>query len=133
MAVLEEDYVVATESLQWVIDQNVSSQLQVLATLRLAQVKFEQGELEAAKALVSTPKSPFQAAYEELAGDIFVAQEKPEQALAAYLKAQSFKREAGSRPDRLLEIKVQGLQQGDQSKLFTLDGESVSAVAAEAE
>ena len=114
------DKAAAVSSLQWVIDANVSSHLKALAGLRLAQVKLDLGEIEQAQNLVASAQPPFESAYEELKGDIFLAKNDKSQALAAYTKAMQLKSEAGS-PDRFLALKIQGLEQGQQDKIFSIN------------
>ena len=53
------DKAAAVSSLQWVIDANVSSHLMALASLRLAQVKLDLGEIEQAQNLVASAQPPF--------------------------------------------------------------------------
>ncbi len=78
----------AVESLTWAMDKARSREIQALARLRLARVKFDQGESDAALSLlVRPPRQSFTAAYAELRGDIHASEGRTEQAREAYQAA----------------------------------------------
>ena len=75
----------ALESLRWAMDNARSREIQGLARLRLARVKFDQQDSEAALALLERPpRQTFASAYAELRGDIHAAEGRVEKAREAY-------------------------------------------------
>ena len=75
----------AMDSLRWAMDNAHSREIQALARLRLARVKFDQGETQAALALLERPpRQAFASAYAELRGDIHASEGHVEQAREAY-------------------------------------------------
>lgn len=82
------EYEPARTALQWVIDNSKEADFKHLANVRLARVLLAMKKADEALALTS---QTYPAAYlpliEELKGDIYVAQNKPAEARAAYDKA----------------------------------------------
>jgi len=75
----------AVENLRWAMDNARSREIQALARLRLARVKFDQGDSEAALSLLERPpRQTFASAYAELRGDIHAAEGRTQQAREAY-------------------------------------------------
>ncbi len=75
----------AKNYLQWAIEHAELPSHQIIATLRLAQVLLQQGELTAAHTLIQqTEAGAFSSLFKELEGDVFIAQDKPGDAEQAY-------------------------------------------------
>ncbi|MDW8468314.1 MAG: tetratricopeptide repeat protein [Burkholderiales bacterium] len=78
----------AKAQLQWVLERGASDELRDLARLRLAAVLFDEKSYEEAlKLLEAKHAAAFQAPYAALRGDILAAQNRPEEARAAYRDA----------------------------------------------
>ncbi len=78
----------AQASLQWVIDNASLPELKTIAQLRIAKLLINNNDFDGAnKQLNSITIAAFQGAVEELRGDLFLAQQKPAEAIAAYEKA----------------------------------------------
>lgn len=78
----------AASRLQWVVDNAIDEEMVYVAQLRLARLMIAQEEYDRAEALLSVKHSAaFDALYEELKGDMFVAKGELEQARIAYDKA----------------------------------------------
>lgn len=101
----------AVAELQWVLDQNPEQGVELVTRLRLARVYAAQNAYEKAlTTLEGDNVEAFAAAYAEVRGDIYVAQNKAQQARAAYqlaldklLPGQASRRE-------LIQIKLGDLQ-----------------------
>ena len=119
----------ATQSLQWVVDTKANDELVALAILRLAKVKAEQGDLDKALALLQTNAGPFTSAYEESKGDIYIAQNNLSEALIAYKKAKASQKNPVGFSDRMLDMKIESLDQSNQNKLFPVSGIAVNSEA----
>lgn len=82
------NYEQAVTALRWVIDNGSEASLKDVASIRLARVLLAMGKLDDAMKLASQNYSQAYAGLaEELKGDIYVAQNKHEEARAAYDKA----------------------------------------------
>lgn len=114
----------AAQSLQWVVDANVSADLVALANLRLARVEFARGNNAAALQLLAKDAGPFAYAYQVSKGDVLVAEGKNAEALVAYKKARELKPAEGQFSDQILEMKISNLNAGDSSKLFPVAAET---------
>lgn len=78
----------ARERLQWVLKNAGAAAVQHAARLRLARIYLDGGDKEAALALLNVKdRAGFEAEYEELKGDIHVAQGQREAARSAYREA----------------------------------------------
>jgi len=82
------DLVQAQQQLEWVVGNSTQEELRHIARLRLTRLLFSDKQYDVALKLVSVdyPQS-FAVMYEELKGDIYVAQGEPDQARVAYDKA----------------------------------------------
>lgn len=82
------DYQKSADALQWVIDNSGEAEYQDVARLRLARVLVAKGEPDKALELTTQeyPES-FESLLEEIKGDIFVAQDKKDDARKAYERA----------------------------------------------
>ncbi|MBE0510508.1 MAG: tetratricopeptide repeat protein [Chromatiales bacterium] len=89
LSVEEGDLASAEAHLQTVAAQRKLPELQRVARLRLAQVIFAQGRHEQALAQLQGDAGSLQAAFDEMRGDILLAQGQREQARAAYSRAAS--------------------------------------------
>jgi len=78
----------ADEYLRWIVDNGKPEDLVQLAIMRLARLNLSSGNADSAWALISSmDKSMNLATYQELKGDILLAQGKQEEARKAYLQA----------------------------------------------
>ncbi len=78
----------AGQQLEMIVDGNSEAAIKLIARQRLAAVLLQQRKLEQALSTVNIEyPSEFAAVFEELKGDILVAQGKNEQAIEAYQKA----------------------------------------------
>lgn len=82
------DAVKARERLQWVLEHADDAAVKHAARLRLARIHLGQGDKDAALALLDVRhRAGFEAEYEELKGDIHVAQGQRDAARSAYREA----------------------------------------------
>ncbi|OGI50630.1 MAG: hypothetical protein A3E57_06995 [Candidatus Muproteobacteria bacterium RIFCSPHIGHO2_12_FULL_60_33] len=82
------DVAKARERLQWVLEHADDAAVKHAARLRLARIHLGSGDKEAALALLNIKdRAGFEAEYEELKGDVFVAQGQREAARSAYREA----------------------------------------------
>lgn len=78
----------ARERLQWVLNNADNDAVRHAARLRLARIHLDSGDKDAALALLEVKdRAGFEAEYEELKGDVQVAQGQREAARAAYREA----------------------------------------------
>ncbi|MDT3735079.1 MAG: tetratricopeptide repeat protein [Denitratisoma sp.] len=108
------DLKTARAQLQWVAEKARDKDLRDLGRLRLAHVLFDDKALdEALKLLAGEPVPAFAARYDELKGDILVAQNKKAEAKSAYqaalTKQDAIDKAAGSQSGR--ETQYRGLLQ----------------------
>jgi len=74
--------------LQWVIDNSKDIALRDMARLRLAAVRMEEKNFDAAlKTLEAAPEEPFAPRFEDMRGDAYFAKGASKEAAAAYKKA----------------------------------------------
>ncbi len=96
----------ASEKLQWVIAQG-HDYAKPLARLRLAEIKVQQKDYSGALDLVKNPaEASYQPAYQEMTGDILLAEGKMTEALAQYNLALKGYEEQGF-DNVLLQYKLQ--------------------------
>ena len=96
----------AISRLQWTIDNAVEEEVKHIALLRLVRLMIDQKKYDDAnKWLSSAHPSSFDALYDELKGDVFVAKGEIEQARIAYDKAIAGSENAS----RWLQLKRQNL------------------------
>jgi predicted negative regulator of RcsB-dependent stress response len=113
LAVEADDLAMAEEQLQWLLDNTRSGlfgstdpTLIKLAQLRLGRVLLAQGEADRALTVVSgVEPSALNAEFDELRGDIYLAQGQRDQALAAYEDAL-----AAATGNPILQMKLTELQ-----------------------
>ena len=87
-AIANGDFDQAATRLQWAMDNAIEQEVASVAQLRLARLMLSQKKYDEADALLSSKHSEaFNALYEELKGDLFVARGEVEQARIAYDKA----------------------------------------------
>ena len=87
-AVEDGDVDVAESALQWVIERKSGGALAQLATLRLAQLNYAQGDYaRTLEILDSKDAGSYAAAYESLRGDVLHAREDTEGATAAWQRS----------------------------------------------
>ncbi|WP_372861163.1 YfgM family protein [Spongiibacter sp.] len=110
-AVKDGDYAAAEAELNWVLQQGPELAVKVQTQLRLARVKFAQGELDEALNIVE-PLQQGAAAVQalELRGDVLRQQGETSQALAAYREASAMnRRQENPLNNPLLEMKINSL------------------------
>ncbi len=97
----------AGKQLQWVVDNAEQPELQNIARLRLARLYFTSKDYDAAQKLLDVKyATAFDAAFEELKGDIYVATSQLAEARLAYDRALAA---AGARGSNFLRLKRQDL------------------------
>jgi predicted negative regulator of RcsB-dependent stress response len=91
------DFELAAEHLAAIVADTELDGILHIAQLRLARVRLQQRELDAALAALGTadPNSAFLSQYEEVRGDIYYEQERFEEARAAYEAALSAPQDGG--------------------------------------
>ncbi|MBL1142983.1 MAG: tetratricopeptide repeat protein [Proteobacteria bacterium] len=78
----------AETHLRWVLDSSAQAEFKHVARLRLARVLIAADKLELAEKMLDVRKTgDFSSRYEELRGDIFVKQDKTDEARQAYQRA----------------------------------------------
>lgn len=111
LAVDAGDLPTAESELRWILEQKSDPLLAAVARYRLARVVLAQGHDEQALELLAVGDPlGYAAAYEQLRGDILLAQGDRQAAQAAYEQAVALQQEMGSAPtDPLLELKLRDL------------------------
>lgn len=109
-AVEQDDLDSAASELRWVIAEGDNEMLTTVAKLRLAKVLYAQQQYDQALAELEGEAGGYEAAYEEMRGDVLAAMGQSEQAIAAYRQAQTITSEA-QQPlsSGLVELKLQQL------------------------
>ncbi len=88
LAVTEGDMDGAAAHFRRVMEAGNSNEVKLLARLRLARIQLAQGAPDKALSTIETVQAgSFGAAYDELKGDIYLSQGKPDEARAAYNNA----------------------------------------------
>jgi predicted negative regulator of RcsB-dependent stress response len=106
----------ARSNLQWVLDNSRRAELRNVARLRLGRLLIAAGEVREALALAQGAADPgFEAAYEELQGDAYVALGEIDQARAAYRRALALLEPAG-RSRALVQMKLEDLGPGAEGE-----------------
>ena len=95
----------AAQHLQWVIDKAKVSELQDIARLRLARVRFAAGDVPGAEQILNAIKTAsLTAEREELRGDLYLAGKNTDKARTAYTSAL-----AASGGSAILQLKLDNL------------------------
>ena len=104
------DVAAANSHLNWALNNTEQDSVKKLAHLRLAELSLAEGDTSAALAQLNSPTAlgSFEAAYEQLKGDIYVAEEKTEMARTAYIRALAVM-EPTAPGRRLLQMKLDDL------------------------
>jgi predicted negative regulator of RcsB-dependent stress response len=98
----------ALEELEWVLSHEPADAQRIVATLRKAQILGEQGRSSEALGLLDALEpGSFEASYQELRGDLLLAEGKTTEARDAYSLATQAAEAAGVRP--LLSMKLENL------------------------
>lgn len=99
----------AEQDLRWVLQKNSQPEIEHIARLRLVRVLIAANKLEQAMETLNIGKpGDFLASYEELRGDIYAKQGKPEEARKAYEKS-LFNTPPSGEAQSLLEMKLDNL------------------------
>ena len=113
VAVESKDYDTALAEIDWVLGNQPTQEMMVIATMRKARLLAEKGDRDAALNLIAGLNAGnFKASVEELKGDLLLAKGDKDAARAAYEAAQAAAQQSGSRP--LLNIKLDDLAVGDK-------------------
>lgn len=106
---VERDELAAAQNrLQWVLDHEDQADIVHVARLRLARVLLADTKLDQAQTLLANVEmEAYTAIYQELRGDIYLAQQQSEEARSAYSAALGAMDEQDDR--RLLEMKLDDL------------------------
>lgn len=104
------EYEPAAAALRWVIDNSKEDDYKHLASVRLTRVLLSMKKVDEALTLTNqTYPAAYQALIDELKGDIYVAQNKPTEARAAYDKAMS---DAAGNASDVIKLKRDNLGTG---------------------
>ncbi|WP_415899052.1 YfgM family protein [Neptuniibacter sp. QD48_11] len=102
----------ALEELEWLLKNQPTESMFILANLRKARILAAQGEVDKALTLIgSVPVGGYKVAIEELKGDLYLQQGDADKARAAYKIAVAAAGQEGSRP--ILEMKLNDLASED--------------------
>lgn len=106
----------AQAQLEWAAANSKEPAVKDLAHLRLAVVQFDQKQFDAAlKVLTASHSDAFAPRFDDLRGDILLAQNKPDEARSAYQAA--FGKLAEDDPYRgIVELKLDALGGGEDAK-----------------
>lgn len=78
----------AQRQLRWLLENDVRKELKLTARLRLAQLMLQDGNHDGAHAILAVDElGPYQATFDELRGDVYVAESKSDDARQAYEQA----------------------------------------------
>jgi len=99
----------AETHLRWVLDNNSQDEFEHVARLRLARILIASDKLELASETLNV-KNPgdFVASYDELRGDLYVKQGKPDEAIKAYEKSLANTKGSGD-AQSILQMKLNDL------------------------
>ncbi len=116
LAVNDKDLAGAEEELRWVLASGPSAEITVQSKLRLARVLSAQGKYDDALKELQGDSGAFASAYEEVKGDIYLAQGNKADAALAYQKALELEQQ-GTNPasNPLLALKIQQLATQDSA------------------
>ena len=110
LAVSAKDLTGAEQELRWLLASGPSAEITVQTRLRLARVLTAQGNHDTALKELLGDSGAYASAYEELRGDIYVAQGNKAEAALAYQKALELGRQGtNSASNPLLTLKIQQL------------------------
>ena len=111
-AAQSDDWQTAETELRWVIEQKPDAALLLQAKVRLAHVLLAQKRYEdAQQVLAGTELGSYAALIGETRGDIYLAQGKKAEALAAYQEAKGeLSKLENASPNPLLDMKIRDLQ-----------------------
>lgn len=99
----------ASAQLRWVMEKGKQNELKEIARLRLGRLLLDMGKADEALALVAKSDNPsFRAAYDELRGDILLAQGKRAEARNAYTNALAGYNDVPAKQN-LLQMKIDDL------------------------
>ena len=123
LSVDQGNYEVALSRLQWA-EKNASNEAdQQLVDFRLAQVKAELGDTDAALAYLAKPNAHFAPLYAEVRGDILSAKGQRQEAISAYEETLELIGAENSVQRNITELKLKDLQEG----LGSVDDSSADA------
>ena len=109
LSAADKDLKSAQSQLEWAVANSKEPAVRDLARLRLAGVLLDQKQLEAAlKTLSASHSDAFAFRFQDLRGDVLLAQGKPAEARAAY-QAAFGKLEAGHPYRNIVELKLDAL------------------------
>ena len=107
--VSNQRYALAQKSYQWVVDQGRNKSLQQVARLRLAKIYLYQKQYQSAlNSLATVNDKSYLPMVEGLRGDVYASQNKKQQALASYTKAEQGLHKLGVE-NPLIKLKMSSL------------------------
>ena len=109
-AVEKNDLDTAEQELRWILTAGATPELTLQAQLRLARVLYAAEQYDEALLQLDINSSAYVAAFEEVKGDVYLAQGNKNQARQAYQKAVNFGQQS-ERPETnpLLDLKLKRL------------------------
>jgi predicted negative regulator of RcsB-dependent stress response len=126
-AVEADDLATAEKELQWVLDNKPSAEIALQAQLRLARVLYAQQKYDQALAKLDSGESALSAGFEELRGDILLAQGNKDLAANAYQKALLLNMSSGSAVQNpILNMKIQQLEPQQNTAIEAVEQAAVT-------
>lgn len=101
----------AEAELRWLLQQSPSAELAIQAHLRLARVLLAKQQFDQALAELTGPSAGYEALFNEVKGDIYLAKGESQKARDFYLQAKELNPGAAN---NLLELKLQQLQPSEE-------------------
>ncbi|MGH1469635.1 MAG: YfgM family protein [Cellvibrionaceae bacterium] len=120
LAVESNDLEKAHAELEWVINNEANEGVELIARLRLAQVQYAQKEFDKALSTLDSSKAgPFDPSFNELRGDIYVAQEKIDLAIELYEKILADSDSPQSNRREIVQMKLDNAKGGASQSAST--------------
>ncbi|GAB1261030.1 YfgM family protein [Aurantivibrio plasticivorans] len=105
----EGDVENAKAQLQWAIDNSGDQAISLTARLRLAELQYVQAEYDAALASLNVEANTYEPLFDELRGDIYVAQGESDNAASSYQAALDGLTEGMSQRRNFIQMKMDDL------------------------
>ena len=122
-AVEKNDLATAESELRWILATGTTAELTLQTQLRLARVLYASEKYDDALGQLSSSSPAYAASFEEVRGDIYLAQGQADQARLAYQKAVELSQQGPqSASSPLLEMKLQQLNQAPSASAENSEG-----------